>query len=522
MILAGINKIISDATIKALDVAGENPDSQFALREHGDFTSNLAFRLAKQLKQNPNDIAQRIAEAVQDKDVAAAKAVGGYVNLEMKSRYWVESLDRAKVTRVERPEKVQVEFISANPTGPLTIGNARGGYIGDVIARTLEFIGHDVTREYYFNNAGTQISNLLDSVKSAAGIEVEGEIQYKGPYIEEIASRYKRDIGSKSDEELKQLITEHIIDQYIKPAVIKMGIEFDVWFNEKDLIDDGTFAETLKRLKTKGLVFEKDGAIWLKTGGLGDDRDERVLVKSNGDPTYLGPDLAYHLNIFEKRGFERAIKVLGPDHIAQFPSVKAAIKALLPEKKLEMASHQWLRLVHGGEELKMSKRLGQYVTVMELIDEVGAEVARFFTLMRSAESHMDFDLDLAREQNQKNPYYYVMYSYARANSILTKAQEAGIEPERKEWEPSDQEREIIKLMCQWNDLLHQISHDYQVHRIIFFGQEMARLFHDYYENERIISLPGAVAQGKLYFVQRYIKFMREYWGVIGIKPIEKM
>jgi arginyl-tRNA synthetase len=260
----------------------------------------------------------------------------------------------------------------------------------------------------------------------------------------------------------------------------------------------------------------------LKTGELGDAREERVIVKSNGDPTYMAPDIAYHADIFGRRGFDIAIKLLGPDHVAQFPSVHAAVTALYPQADLRMASYQWMRIVRGGEEVKVSKRLGQFITVEDLIEQVGQPVALFFTLMRSADSHMDFDLDLATEQSAKNPYYYVMYAYARANSIMAKAAEKGLAPAAATTALSGYELALVRLMDRLPELVETMASDFGVHRLTFYGHELARLFQLYYENEKIIGLPPEEAAKKLYFLQQYIVFMNIYWSLLGIVPVKRM
>lgn len=492
----------------------------------GDLGTGVAFGLAKQLKRSPMEIADQLAAQIKHSDLEKIVAVApGYLNFTFTNQYWVGQLaaidDSYGRQNVGNGTKVQVEFISANPTGPTTIGNARGGFIGDVLARVLDYLGYDVTREYYFNNAGTQISKLVESVKVSAGvIQVEEEqVQYRGDYIEELAAEFKDRMAELSDQELADLLTATILERYIKPAVAKMGISFDVWFNERDLITNGQLATVIEALKTKGLVFEREGATWLDTAKLGVEREERVLIKSNGDPTYLAPDIAYHANVFGQRGFDWAIKELGPDHIAQFPSVKAAVEVLFPGKRLDMSSHQWFRLMRGGKEVKVSKRLGQFVTIVDLIEEIGADTARFFTLMRSSSSHIDFDLDLAREQSQKNPFFYVMYSYARACSVLAKAQAEKIAIGESAGE-LDQGRDLVALMTQFPELLVEISQDFGVHRLTFFGRELATAFHNYYEEVPI--LKGERASERLYVVERFARFMESYFGVLGIAPRSKM
>jgi arginyl-tRNA synthetase len=496
----------------------------------GDFSTNLAMASARALKQNPRELAAKLVEPLRS-GIAGAEQVEvagpGFINIRMSQNYWCACLEAINeeyaMNDAGHGLKTQVEYISANPTGPLTIGNARGGFIGDVLSNVLAWSGYEVEREYYFNDAGTQVDKLLESVKMEAGILPEtDERQYRGEYIRDIAAHFAEDLHNKSDDELKGLITRYIIAKYIKPGTKAMGIDFDVWFNEKDLIENGAFKDTLKRLNQLGLVFERDGATWLKTGELGDERGERVIIKSSGIPTYMAPDIAYHANIFGVRNFDYAIKVLGPDHIAQFPSVYAAVHALFPDKQFKMAGYQWLRIVKDGKEVKVSKRLGQFITVQDLIEQVSMPVARFLTLMRSAESHMDFDLDLAKEQSAKNPYYYVMYAYARANSILEKAAKRDLKPATSAKQLSREEIAMVRQMTRLEDMVPMMANDYGVHRLTFYGLELAKLFTEFYDSARIIDLPQDEAGGRLLLVSRFVTFMDVYWGLLGIVPQKRM
>jgi len=512
-------------TIKAEFKLELEPEVDYADPQFGDFATNAPFAIAKQLVQNPREIAVKLAAAIKVPEVESAEAAGGgYVNIRLTDSVWLQEL--AKISpkygsgSIGKGQKVQVEFISANPTGPLTLGNARGGFIGDVLARVLVHSGYNVTREYYFNDAGSQIGKLVESVKAAAGLIHPEEIQYKGEYIQKLADDFKADLKTKSDAELGQLMTQSILKEYLFPAIVNMNIGFDLWFNEKDLAGQ-PFEAAIERLKQVGLYEEKDGAVWAKTSKLGDERD-RPVVKSNGDVTYLGSDIAYHLNIFEKRGFDKAIKVWGADHAGQVPSLKLTMQKLCPGKQLDFLILQFVRLMRDGQEVKMSKRAGTYVTTDELIEQVGADVARFFFLMRSADSHMDFDLSLAKEEGQKNPYWYVMYAYVRANSILTKAKAKGLEPGPGLAKIDDRQRNMAKLMSQLPELVESISHSFEVHRLTFFGTELAKLFHDYYEGKKILELPAKEAKNELYFVQQLQTFMRVYFEILGLKPAEKM
>ncbi len=528
MIQDQLAKALSDSIAKLYDQHDIEVRVEEAQAGFGDFTSNVAFQLAKSLGRAPRQIAEELAGAVKQAQLKTAEAAGaGYVNLTLRPAYWQKQLAEIGVeygrNQLGKGQKVQVEFISANPTGPTTIGNARGGFIGDVLSRVLEWSGYEVTREYYFNNAGTQIAKLLESVKMEAGLLPETEErQYRGDYIAELARDFKDQLAKEPDEVLRPLLTSAILERYIRPAVKAMGIEFDVWFNEDDLLKDGSFERTVKRLDERGLVFKRDGAVWLKTGELGDERAERVLIKSNGDPTYMAPDIAYHVNVFGERGFDYAIKVLGPDHVAQFPSVFAAVHELFPDKEFRMAGYQWLRVVRDGKEVKVSKRLGQFITIADLIEQVGLPVARFLTLLRSAESHMDFDLTLAAEESAKNPYYYVMYAYARANSILAKAAAKGLKPAEGPGDLSEHELAVVRMMSRLPQMVEQMAGDYGVHRLTFFGLEFAKLFTEFYEQVRVIDLPAEEAAAKLYFVQQVVRFMDVYWGLLGIEPQQRM
>lgn len=519
-----IQKLVTDTVTKKYKTTIE-VETQYADPERGDFTTNAAFKLAAELKKSPKTIALELAKSIKSKDIASTSAVGGYVNLKMTEEFWLRQLGKVDSnygsSKIGEGQKVQVEFISANPTGPLTLGNARGGFVGDVLASVLAKTGHEVTKEYYFNDAGTQISKLIDSVRIAAGVE-EGEQTYNGEYINELAEEFKDHLG-EDNAKLGQLLTQEIFKRHIKDAISKMGIKFDVWFNERTIIESGQFQGVLARLKREKLVYEKEGATWLDSLELGDDRD-RVLVKSNGDNTYLANDIPYHVDIFENRGFDRAIKILGADHVGQIASLMYTLQRLLPDKKLENVIVQWVRLVKDGQEVKMSKRAGTYITVEELIDEVGADVARFFFLIRSTDAQMEFDLGLAKEQSQKNPLWYVMYSFARAHSILGQAKKKGLSASSKSQVSSlkSADLELIKYMARWPELLGQISVDFGVHKLTFYGQELARLFHEFYESERIIDLDAKAAGQKLYLIEQFIVLMDSYWSVLGIKPLKKM
>ncbi len=528
MKLVELQMIIESAALAAFDLP-EIPafEASYVNSEFGDFSTNISFKLAGLLKMSPKQIAQKLVHELSDERLSKVEVAGaGYINMTASDQVWKDLLKSVNKdfgsSKYGAGQKVQVEFISANPTGPTTFGNARGGFIGDTVARVLRSQGYDVTSEYYFNDAGTQISKLVESVKVAAGLIEAEDVQYKGQYIEELAEEFKAELKDATDQQAATILTTAIVKRYIEPAIGKMNVHFDIWFNEKSLGPDGKVKAAFAALEAKDLIYESDGAQWLASSKLGDERD-RVLVKSSGDLTYLANDIAYHLDIFTGRGFDRAIKDWGADHVGQVPSLSLVMKALVPDAELDFILHQWVRLMKDGHEVKMSKRAGSYVTVEEVVDIVGSDVARFFFLMRSADSQLDFDLGLAEEQSQNNPLYYVMYAYVRAKSILGKAKLAGLQPLVGEsLALGHEQREVVKLMARWPELLGELSNSYTVHKLTHYGIEVATAFQKYYEAGQILTLPKAEASNQLYFLVKYCEFMDSYWSVLGIQPQEKM
>lgn len=520
IIEAAVARLAPQETV-SIDIS--HPEPQF-----GDAATNVAFKLAKALKKAPQAIAEELAAAINDPRVDTAVAVKGFVNLTFTQDYWTDQLRTISAhyasSKIGKGEKVQVEFISANPTGPTTFGNARGGYVGDVVSRVLQATGHDVTREYYFNDGGTQIGKLVESVRAAAGqIEVHDGLQYGGEYIKELAAEHGAAIKDASDSEAATIITQAIFKKFIEPAVEKMGIRFDVWFNERNLIESGQLPATIERLRKADLVYDKDGATWLASSRYDSGRDDRVLIKSNGDPTYLANDLAYHINILEKRDFDRSIKIWGADHVAQFPSLKLTIEQILDGKTIDLIMVQFVRLIRDGVEVKVSKRAGNIITVEEVVEEIGSDVARFFFLMRAAETHIDFDLNLAGDHSSKNPLYYVMYSYARANSIMKLADERRISPIDTINDLTGIEKRLVSHMSRLPQLVEDIAMSpSEVHKLAFYAIEAAQAFHDFYEADKIINMPNEAAAKKLFIVQQYIVFMNVLFGLMGISPQIKM
>jgi arginyl-tRNA synthetase len=412
--------------------------------EHGDFASNVALVLAGPLRRPPREIADRIVDAIEDPEhlLERVEVAGpGFINLVLAQTRWHDLLDR--VLREEDAygrsdvgggERTLLEFVSANPTGPLTIGHGRNAVLGDCVARLLEATGHKVTREYYFNNGGRQMKLLGESLR-ARYREVVGvptplpEEGYQGEYLVAIARELVHDRGDSlvdADVSVFRDEAESAIFATIRSTLERLGVHFDVFYNENSLYEEGLVDRALEDLRAEGRVYEAEGAVWLRATDLGLERD-RVLVRSSGEPTYLLPDIAYHREKF-RRGFQRVIDVLGADHIEQFPYVPAACASLGFEgERIEALHYQWVNLRRGSEIVKMSTRSASFVTVDEVLSDVGPDVFRYFMIERTADTHFDFDLDLARERSDRNPVYKIQYAHARLCSIERQAGERGVQ-----------------------------------------------------------------------------------------------
>lgn len=546
MSMTEIKSAIQAAIQNTFDISDVKVELSYPDIQHGQLATNVAFRLAGQVKQPPQQVAESLAAAIAHPAIATATATGGFINISLTPQYWIERA--AEITpeygssQVGKGHKIQVEFISANPTGPLTLGNGRGGYNGDVLANVLQSAGYQVEREYYLNDAGNQINLVRNSIYAV----VLGRLThqptdhirgYRGEYIEDWADKVIELIQKEHDnpaalkpDQIEQLTHKYIdelgvigsmVDQ-IKASVARMGISFDNWFSELyNLHKTGKVKELVDGLVAGGQAVHKEGAIWLKDAA--EDGGDRVLQKADGSYTYLAADLAYHMDKFS-RGFNPVINLWGSDHAGQVPSIQHGLKLLNAPGELKILLFQLVRLIKDGKEFKVSKRAGTYVTMDELLDEVPSDVLRFFFLMRSYNTPMDLDLDLAKEQSQKNPMYYLMYSYARANSILEQARQKGLKPDAvgdlKNLTP--QETALIRQITQLPQLLQEILADYGVHRLTFYGIEVAQLFHEFYESQKIIDLEPAEAQQRLAIIQVYITFMERYFGLLGITPIKKM
>ncbi len=538
---------LHDLIVPALKscTAYDNDPIQFDIPQqitHGDFSTNIALLLAKKAKTNPRALAQSIVDALA-LDTAVLQKVEiagpGFINFFFKPEFLGESIlavlqDGSFFGKSEKHkgERANVEFVSANPTGPLTVGHGRNSVFGDTVASLLEAVGYDVDREYYFNNAGRQMRVLGDSTRlrylQLLGQTVEfPETYYQGGYISEIAQTLVDEFGSTLTEEpaegkFKDQAEKQIFDD-IKRTLKRLGIEHKNFFNENSLYEEGKIKGLLEHFKTEGLSYEKDGAVWLKLSELGNDHD-RVIVKSTGEPTYRLPDIAYHVTKFE-RGYDLIVDIFGSDHKDAYPDVIAALKSLgYPVDKIQVLIHQFVTIIMNGEVVKMSTRKANYVTLDELVDEVGTDVTRYFFNMRSISSHMNFDLDLAKKQSDENPVFYLQYAHARICSIIRVTQEAGLQAESEDLHllVSPEEQALIKKILLFPDIVLQSAESFETHKITGYLQELAEAFHKFYTFCRILGTEQKLAQARLSLALACKTVIRNGLSLLGVSAPDKM
>ncbi len=547
-ILAGaVKKAALTAIEKGTVKEGELPEVLLEVppqKEFGDFATNFAMQSARSLKCNPRIVAQAVIDNLDCAYVEKAEIAGpGFINFYLKDN-WLSDMFANIVKAGENygnlkaptDEKIQIEYVSANPTGPLHVGHGRGAAVGSALANLMKAAGYDVTREYYINDAGNQINNLAASVNAryleAFDIDVEfPENGYHGHDIIETAERIKRIYGDKflhMDEE-KRIEEFRTIALKEKLAALKEDLEafnvtYDVWFSEQTLHDGNKIKEACDYLTERGYMYEKDGALWLKATEHGDDKD-RVVIRDNGVPTYFAADIAYHRNKFE-RGFDRVINLWGADHHGYIARMKAAVGALgYNPDQLEILILQMVSLYRNGELVKMSKRTGQSVTLNELIEEVGTDAARFFFVMRSIDSQLDFDLTLATEKSNENPVYYIQYAHARICSIFRQLKEAGIEEaENADYsllaEPT--ETELIKKLGEYPELIASAAKERAVHRVAHYVHDLAGLFHSFYNQCRILGVDPELQQARIKLVKATQHVLRHALNILGVSAPERM
>lgn len=542
---------------------------------HGDFACNVALQLAKRLKRNPRQLAEAIVAALRAQPQfaqgwidAVEIAGGGFINLRLSARAKQAAVAAALAQgadygrgRPARPQKLQVEFVSANPTGPLHVGHGRGAAYGASLASLLEFAGHSVSREFYINDAGRQMDILALSVwlrylQARGSVVPFPEDGYRGDYVRDIAARlaqthiarFARDVealpqareGEDPDAALDRLIAaakellgddwqrvhrfaldEMLADQ--RDDLAAFGVEFDRWFSERSLYDSGAVARAVETLAARGHLYEKDGALWFRSTAFGDEKD-RVVRRDNGQYTYFASDIAYHADKFA-RGYDRAIDIWGADHHGYIPRVKGALAALgLEAEHLTVALVQFAVLYRGGEKVAMGKRSGEFVTLRELREEVGNDATRFFYVLRKSDQHLDFDLDLAKSESTDNPVYYVQYAHARVCSVFAQWGGDPARLERASLEPLTHARELalMQRIADFPELVRNSAHELAPHSIAFYLRELAGEFHSYYNAERILVEDEAVQLARLALCAALRQVLANGLSLLGVRSPEKM
>lgn len=521
-------------------VAFERPRSE----EHGDLTTTVALTLARTLRKNPRQLAQEILARL-DLDPSVIRkadvAGGGFINFTFTDdvhRNGLRSLlnDGAGFGRSAAGggRKTQVEFVSANPTGPLTVGHGWGAVFGDTVANLLEWTGHDVTREYYYNDAGRQMRILGNSVRlrylEQLGDPVEyPEDHYQGEYIRDIARHLVEEHGDAlrgepAEGRFKERAEEEIFAD-IRKTLEAIGIRFPSFYNEHWLYRDGKIEEVIGEFRKRDLVYEQEGALWLKTSALGGEKD-KVIVKSSGEPTYRLPDIAYHVEKF-RRGFDLVVDVFGADHIATYPDVLAGVKALgYDSAKVKVLIHQFVTIVQNGVPVKMSTRKANYETLDDLIAEAGPDAVRYFFLMRSITSHLNFDIGLARRQTDENPVFYLQYAHARIAGILKFAAEQGrgasVAGAPLELLTAKEELDLMKLLLQFPETVESCAVTFEPHRLAEFLHTVAGVFHRFYTVHRVVTDDGGFTAARLALCDATRVVLRNGLAVLGIAAPERM
>ena len=501
----------------------EHPEEKI----HGDYSTNIAMVIVKPVKKNPLEIAEIINNQllIINKKLKLFKKIEiakpGFINFFLSKEYLQRQVDEILKQgekfgnlNLGKNKKVQVEFISANPTGPLTVGNARGGPFGDVLGNILEKAGFKVEKAYYINDYGMQILALGHSVLK------DREAQYKGDYIDYLNKKIKE----KDPYRAGEMAAKIIIKEMIKKTTERMGIKYDEWLSETALHQSSQVDKVLKFLEKKDLVYEKEGAKWFKSTKYGDERD-RVLVKADGWKTYLAGDIAYHRYKFEKKKFDKVIDIWGADHYGDVAGLQGGVEALSHQGKLDIILLQFVTILEKGIEKKISKRKGTYVAMDELLDEVGSDVTRFLFLQKSADTHLNFDLTLAKEQSEKNPVYYVQYAHARICSILRKCGKfeiriSNIENLKLLSHPS--ELALIKQLIRFPEIIEDTAKDYQVQRLPQYAIDLATVFHQFYRDCKVLTQDRSLSNARLGLVLATKTVLKNTLNLMGVSAPEKM
>jgi arginyl-tRNA synthetase len=512
----------------------------------GDLATPVAMLLSKVLRKPPRKIAEDIVSSIKDKSVFEKIDIAGpgFINFTFSRKYICSEIRKLLTygsgflrANTGNGRKVQIEFISANPTGPLHLGHGRGGATGEALANLLRAAGYRVEREYYINDAGRQVKLLGLSVfaryQQLSGAEYPfPEDGYRGSYVEDMANEIIREHGNKYLQTSFNDVSDFFINfSYkkilggIRKDLEDFGIVFDTWQSERELYEKGYVEEAIESLRTKGFVYDKDGATWFKATAFGDDKD-RVIIKQDGEYTYFASDIAYHRKKIEKK-YDELIDIWGADHHGYIPRINAVIEALgYPEGKLKVLLVQMVTLLRGGKPVQMSKRAGEFVTLREVIEEVGADITKFIFLTRRPDSHLEFDLETAKAQSSENPVFYVQYAYARINSIFVRWREKGTDSELTDADmqflSTPEELRVIKKLLMYPMVFDGAVIAREPHRITFYLQELAGMFHAYYNKQRVIGDDVALTRARLALCEAIRIVLGDGLGILGITAPEKM
>lgn len=541
---------ISDEALsqaKAVEIETEIPKE----KSHGDFSTNIAMKLTKVLRNSPQNIASALIKSIDTKGTYIERvelAGPGFINFYLSDSHLYDGLEMCLEIKenygrldIGKGKKVMVEFVSANPTGPMHMGNARGGALGDSLAGVLDMAGYDVTREFYINDAGAQIDKFANSLEARYIQSLKGEDAiefspdwYQGNDIKRLAEGFIEINGDKyldadSEERKAELVKfglGHNIPK-LKSDLENYRIFYDVWFNESKIHENGEVAETIELLKKSDYTYEKDGALWLKSTEFGCEKDD-VLIRANGFPTYFAVDIAYHRNKFEKRGFDKVINIWGADHHGHVLRMKGAMEAIgIDSSKLEIILMQLVRLVKDGEAVRMSKRTGEMITLSDLIDDIGIDAARFFFNLRQAESHLEFDLDLAIAQNNENPVFYVQYAHARIASIIRNLANEGIRTDdckdaKLSLLKSKEEKELIEKIISLPHEIYLSSISMEPSKLTRYVMDLSALFHSFYNSCKVMCEDRELMKARLMLCYATKIVIKNVFDILKVDAPEKM
>ena len=523
------------------EVAVERPQNS----EFGDYATSFPLKLARTAGKNPLAIAADLVRLLPVDSLVADVQIAppGFINFIFKNSWLTSQVDAILEAGEEfvhsdagKGLKVQLEFVSANPTGPLHVGNGRGAILGNVLANVLKSAGYSVEQEYYVNDAGNQINIFSRSLyaRYCQVLNIEypfPEDGYQGAYLIDLAKEIVAEEGDRflkippaeAEQELGRIGINKMLD-CIRGDLELLGVIFDVWFRESSLYADGTYQKVMEILRKDGFITEREGAVWFVSTALGDDKDN-VVVRGDGSPTYFASDIAYHYDKFIRRKFDRVINIWGADHQGHVSRMKAVVSALgIDPNRLNVILYQLVTLCRGQEVVRLSKRSGDIITLREVIEEVGADACRFFFLSRSADSQMDFDLELAKKQSQENPVYYVQYAHARISSILRLARQKGIDYSTGDVSllTSEPELTLIRKMLRLGEVIEVITQTLEPHHLTYYSQDLATIFHSFYKQCRVITDDEALTRARLKLVEATRIILAKALHLMGITAPEKM